>query len=301
MFQRIRRRQAGRAQHIVSIVAWLHVAVRVREVGTWREEVPAFLRDQVDRDAGGIALGRDASGGHRRFHHGLRIHDVACRADARQVIHIHPIVGVFWTALPMELGRGRLVRLVDPAHTAAAHIGAGRHSRDQVGEADDALRATRQCRQHIGRHHALHLHVLRVHERGPACHRQRLGDPAHIQVGVDGGRETTSQRDPFSPEGAEARQREGHRISAGQDTDDVIAAQTISDDGANLLDQHRTGRFDRDAGKNGARRVSHHASNAARLLRPHDRYYQHNAERNDSADEHDSESFHTSLLAVYRT
>ena len=71
------------------------------------------------------------------------------------------------------------------------------------------------------------------------------------------------QLDAFAPDGAEARQRERHRIGAGPQIDDAVLARVVGDDRADLFDQRRAGGFDRHARQDAARVVLDDAGNGS--------------------------------------
>ena len=63
------------------------------------------------------------------------------------------------------------------------------------------------------------------------------------------------QLDAFALDGAEAGQRERHRVGAGPQIDDAVLAGVVADDRPDFLNQDRAGGFDRHAGQDAARRV----------------------------------------------
>ena len=79
---------------------------------------------------------------------------------------------------------------------------------------------------------------------------------ADPQLGVDRRGERSGQLDAFAPDGAEAGERERHRVGAGPQLLDPVLAGAVGDHRADLLDQRRARRFDRHAGQHRARRVA---------------------------------------------
>ena len=69
------------------------------------------------------------------------------------------------------------------------------------------------------------------------------------------------QLDAFALDGAEARQRERHRVGARPQVDDPVLAGVVADDRADFFNQHRAGGFDRHTRQHAARRVLDDAGN----------------------------------------
>ena len=89
--------------------------------------------------------------------------------------------------------------------------------------------------------------ALDVDDRRFAGDGDRFLERADFQVAVDRRDERARQLDAFALDGAEARQRERHRVGARPQVDDAVLAGVVADDGADLLDQDRARGFHRDA------------------------------------------------------
>src|SRR5438128_18182 len=113
--------------------------------------------------------------------------------------------------------------------------------------------------------------VLPVGQWRRPRNRHAFFDGADAQLSAHRRVEAWRQFEPFAPERREPGQRKCHGVGARYQFDDAVLAALVGDGAPNLFDQHRTGRFDRDAGQNGARRVGHYAGDAsgARALREH--------------------------------
>ena len=82
----------------------------------------------------------------------------------------------------------------------------------------------RQCLDDVAAQHGLALGVLDVDDRRFADDRDRFGDRADLQVGVDRGGEGAGQLDAVALDGVEPGQRERHRVRAGPQIDDAVLA-----------------------------------------------------------------------------
>ena len=131
----------------------------------------------------------------------------------------------------------------------AAHPG---HERLDAGGAS----RRRDRRQDVLVDDGLHARALHVDDRRLAGDGDRLFEAADAQVGVDRGDEVAAQLDALALDGAEAGQRERHRVGARTKIDDAILAGVVADDRARLLDQDRAGGFDRHAWQHGAGRIA---------------------------------------------
>jgi hypothetical protein len=127
----------------------------------------------------------------------------------------------------------------------------------------EVLHTAREDVQQIGRDHGLFAGIAGVDERRLARHRDRFGERTDLQLCVHGSSKSGRQLDAVTPEGVEPRKREGDDISPRTQIDDVVAALAVCDDCADLLDQSRTGGFDRDAREHRSRSVFDDSRNAA--------------------------------------
>ena len=75
------------------------------------------------------------------------------------------------------------------------------------------------------------------------------------------------QLDAVALDGREARQREGDRVHARPQVDDLVLPRAVGHHTAGLLDQHIAGRLDRHARQHRARRVFHQPRNRALCVR----------------------------------
>jgi len=89
--------------------------------------------------------------------------------------------------------------------------------------------------------------VLHVHDGRFARDRQRFLERPNTKFLVDRRGELPVSPIPFTLERVEAGEREGHRVSAGRQVDDLILPGSVGNHRADLLDQRGTGGLDRDA------------------------------------------------------
>jgi hypothetical protein len=88
--------------------------------------------------------------------------------------------------------------------------------------------------------------------------RRRTGDGngflqgANRQLDIDGGGEVGSQLHTLPRDGVEAREAVGERVGAGPEIDDAVDAVLVRHRSADLLDEDRAGRLNRDSGHDGA-------------------------------------------------
>ena len=123
----------------------------------------------------------------------------------------------------------------------------------------EAIRETRNGGEDVLAHRLLNLRALDVDDWRFTGHRDRLFEGADLQVAVDRRDKRAGQLDAFALDGAEARQREGNGVGAGQKIDDAVLAGIVADDRADLFNQDRARGFDRDAGQSRRRmRLSQH-------------------------------------------
>ena len=110
-------------------------------------------------------------------------------------------------------------------------------------------------------HRLLDLRALHVDDRRFARHRDCFFQRADFQLAVHRRDEVSRELDAFALDGAEARQRERHRIGARPQIHDAVLARIVADHRADLFDQNGACRFDGDAWQHRARRVFHDAGN----------------------------------------
>ena len=89
--------------------------------------------------------------------------------------------------------------------------------------------------------------VLHVDDRAGAGDRDGLFERADPQVGVHRRGEGRRQLDAFALDGREPGQREGDRIGARPQVDDLVLALRVGGDRSHAFDQRRAARFDSDA------------------------------------------------------
>ena len=209
------------------------------------ERVAAGLRHDAERRSADFGFAEAAGRRHRDFRRVADVDDVARHAGA-----VERGAGV--QAVHLK------TRFVVASARAAEHEHAGRHldvevraglSRGGGNQHHDAGVRPR------GRHRAddvvrdRHLapDALRVDDRGFTADRDRFLDRAHFHVGVDRRGERSGELDAVALDGAEAGQRERHRIGAGAQIDDAVLAGAVRHGRPRFLDEGRARRFDRDA------------------------------------------------------
>ena len=107
------------------------------------------------------------------------------------------------------------------------------------------------------------LGVLEVDDRRLAGNGDRLRHAADLQLGVDRGGEPGGELDALAPDDAEALEREGHRIGARAQLDDLVSPLAVGLGDPDLFDQRRTAGLDRHARQDGSRRIANDPCNAA--------------------------------------
>ena len=104
-----------------------------------------------------------------------------------------------------------------------------------------------------------------VDDRRFARHGDRLFETANRHVGVHRGREGGGQLDVLPLDCGEPCQAERDRVRAGTQVHNLVLSLPVGHDRADLLDQRRAGRFDRDPGQYRARRVADGAGDGTGL------------------------------------
>ena len=189
-------RKASAAQRIGQVVA-LHAAAGIETVRAAREDIGALLGDQVDLDAVGVGVGRDAARREHRFLHGLLV----------LVVALVPLGMLNPHAVELDdLAALTVIRAADLAGVATGYVEAlvafeARRERHKVIQ---VLHAARQHVQQVAGDERLLADVLRVHQGGRARHRDCLFEGADFHLGIDRRRESRRQVDAFPLEGAEA-------------------------------------------------------------------------------------------------
>ena len=153
----------------------------------------------------------------------------------------------------------------------------------------------------LPREHFLLIDILSVHNRRSPGDRDRLLECPDIEVGIHVCREPCRQLDTLPLKRAEAGQRERDCVNPGPQIHKLVLSLVVGDDGADLFDQRRTGRFHCDARQDCSRRVSHRPPDAATrqtLRAPRDRQ-QHETQREPETPE--EVSVHGSLRSRHRS
>ena len=88
-----------------------------------------------------------------------------------------------------------------------------------------------------------------------------FGDGADSQIDVDAGDKRSGELEPLTSHGAESLQAECEGVDPGAQIDNPVLTAAVGHGGPDLLDESRTGRFDRHAGQDAARRIFHNSSN----------------------------------------
>ncbi len=253
-----------RPQRVVDVRA-LHRAVREVAVHAAVERVAAALGNRVERRAARAGLGAHA----RRLE--LQLLNVAAVGDvpharrrADEILVPEAVERGARPRLAVIEGVGALRR---PGVARAADIGlrrgeARRHVRQRL-QPDVAARQVFELRR---AERGLLANRLRVHDRRRTRDRDGLRDGAHRHGDVDRSREPRPEHNALAPDRREPGEREGDRVVARPQVDDVVAALRIRDRGPHLLNQGRTGRFDRDAWHGQVVVVADDAGDAGRLL-----------------------------------
>ncbi len=233
-------------------VAVLEAGVRRGAEKRSLEGVAALARNEVEDHPAGNRLGRA-----RRVVDG----DFLAAADVRnevrrlsrtrhvanrQAVHHLPLVGRATVVDRHAAQRERalaadVLRAARHAGDEHRQVGLSAPDRDRV---DDVLA-----------HDALLHRALDVDDRGLPGHRDRFAQQAHLELGVDGGRERARELNPFALEGREPGQRKRHRVGAGPEVDDAILARPVGDHGADFFDQRRTRCLDGHTGQQGTGRI----------------------------------------------
>jgi hypothetical protein len=160
------------------------------------------------------------------------------------------------------------------------------HPGQQLTEAG-VVAAGRQGVDDVFRQHLLARRALNVHRRRVAGDGDRLGQLAHAHLGVDGDDGLARQADAVALDGGESLQRERHGVLAATQIDDAVLPRPVRDRRARLLDQHRAGGFDRDAGNDGAGGVADDAGESPLRKRRGDDERARERERSASSRSHE--------------
>ncbi len=251
LLDRRRERQTSRAEHLIQIVA---LQARAREAceDASRERVASVLGHDVHLDATGIAFGR----------HAARLDDDFLEA---QIVENEDRASL--QALAHTVLNGDIVdrsAAVDPELRtlveAADAVGAGlvQHGTRNDGRILADASGGGERIQHGTRERGLLSDVSDVHDRGRARDRDRLLERSHFQLAIHRRRESRRQLEAFSPDRAEAGQRERDGIEAGPQIDNPVQALTVRAHGSDLVDEGGTRGFHGHARQDRARRVSHH-------------------------------------------
>ena len=211
------RRDAAVVQGLVEILA-LELVVREETVGDELEGVGAFLRDDVHDRAVGVRFGRHTAGLHDHFFDDGRVDLVARVAGA--VLDAHAVEVLLRAALAVIGTRLREV--------AATDVGDAREAGGQGDEGVDTLRGGGQRVDDVAGRGGLLADVLRVDERRRAADRDGLLQGADGHVGVDRHGDARGQGDPFALDDVEAGQREGHRVGAVREVDEVESSFAVA-------------------------------------------------------------------------
>ena len=181
---------------------------RVAEVAG--EAVAAFARDHVQPHAARRRVGVDAGGlvAHLLAH---RLVDVGLHGAVElQAVDRHAVDhdGVVRRRHAVR-GHVGLLHRARAADVGQAQVDAGDELADRLNHAAARQVVDRVAIEDLGVHGR-----RRVDDRRLAGDRDRLGQLADAQVGVDGRRELGREDDALAPDGLEARQREGDDVGA---------------------------------------------------------------------------------------
>jgi len=157
------------------------------------------------------------------------------------------------------------LRAIAEAADAAVALAPQRDAGNDRGKRGEPAGAGQRLQRFLGELH-LRAGAAKVHRRRFARDGDRLFERAHREVAVDRRGELGGQLEPFPLRRAEARQRERDGVGAGSQVDDAVPTLRIGHCRPDLFDERRAGRLDGHAGQDRARRIPHHAGNAA--LRP---------------------------------
>ena len=222
------------------------------------EPVPAFLGDRVHAHATQGAFGRLRS----RVVHQLGLgklvdtHSIRLAARTGQVLaDVH--------AVEIDV----LIERRGPVHRHGAHE-ALREEADARYQARSSLNSARR-REHVqdlAIEHRLILRALHVNDWGRAGHSHGLFDGPDRQRRVDLRGKGTAQLDAFASDLVEPLELEEHRVGAGSEVDDGVAARAVGHDRADLFDEDIARGLDGRAGEDGPGAVGHDADDACPLL-----------------------------------
>ena len=207
------------------------------------EPVAALARDHVERDAAARTVGADATG-------------LVARLLDHRVVVVRLHLAVVLDAVLRHAVDHDAVLL--RAQSVRGHVGLLRGAgaadiRQAEVDADDQLRQTlnRAARRQVV--HGVAVHRLDVGRAGDVHHRRITGDRdglfdgADLHLGVDGGGEVRGKDKAFIPDRLEAREREGHGISARPEVDHAVRARSVGRRDLRFLDERVARCLDRYA------------------------------------------------------
>ncbi len=251
------------------------------------ERVRARLRNVVDVDAVGRRLAHAVAQLDGHFAGGRRVRHEDASAP---VVGLESVDERLVVAVPAAVDPELDVGLA----LAAADVLAGRAHRDPRREGRKRFeRLVRGNRvEHLTRNLVPGRGVLHVHDRALSRHRHCFLEGADSEVGVHRRGEGSRQLHAVTLEGAEAGQREGHAVHAGDQSHDPVLSLFVGHDAAHFLDERRARRLDGHAGQHAARRISHNPDKpgGAALRARADRHRQR--KRGDDQPNHSSTSVH---------
>ena len=250
-------RDAERFQLVVDVVALRPFTGDVAEVGAV-ERVAAGLGDEVERRAAAIGLAETARHGDLHFLGTAGVVAVAGDAAAverRADVHAVDLHGAFVAAAAAggkEDHVGGDAAVLDAVGLDArlrgqeVPVAAGRRQRGHDLVVEDALDASG---------------VLHVDDRRLADHRNRLLQATDAHLGVERHGDAGLEFHAGALDGREAGERVSDGVQARDQVLETELAGAVADGRADLFDQGRARRLDRDAGQDGARRIADHARN----------------------------------------
>src|SRR4029077_1122425 len=127
-----------------------------------------------------------------------------------------------------------------------------------------------------------------------AAHRDRFRERTDLEIGVDRRRERAAQLDAFTLVSAETGEGRREGVDARTEILDPVLARAIGDGRTGLLDERRTGGFNRHTRQHAARRVFDDAGDAGLCERGTGKEEE---ERPDGKQTRDSKNSHTGNLA----
>ncbi len=216
--------------------------------------LPPDSGDDVDGEAGRLQFSEASRRDHRYFG---RVADV--RHVVRGLVAARGVADVQAIDRQARLDAAAAVDREDREHRAGVDVVVVRqhagHGGEQVAVAPDA----RQVAHGLVVERDLAPRALHVDDRRLAGDRHGFSNPADLQVRVDLDDAGSRQHDVVALQRGEPREGERDGVGARLQALDTVLPGAIGHRCPGLFNQHRAGRFNGDAGQDGAGRVPHGA------------------------------------------